>query len=116
MHKTQKTKEFFQKSLTMAKQYDIIIIVDCSDHLSGCGAVGSALPWGGRGRGFKSRHSDQMRSSTPKRVLSFSESSFFILYLKERKLFVFIGQLINIIKAFPYITNYIILIAKFMKF
>ena len=29
------------------------------DKVSGCGAVGSALPWGGRGRGFKSRHSDQ---------------------------------------------------------
>ena len=27
--------------------------------LSGCGAVGSALPWGGRGRKFKSCHSDQ---------------------------------------------------------
>ena len=26
---------------------------------SGCGAVGSALPWGGRGRTFKSCHSDQ---------------------------------------------------------
>ena len=26
-------------------------------------AVGSALPWGGRGRGFKSRHSDQIKSS-----------------------------------------------------
>lgn len=24
-----------------------------------CGAVGSALDWGARGRGFKSRHSDQ---------------------------------------------------------
>ena len=30
--------------------------------MSGCGAVGSALPWGGRGRGFKSRHSDQQTS------------------------------------------------------
>ena len=29
--------------------------------LSGCGAVGSALPWGGRGRKFKSCHSDQNR-------------------------------------------------------
>ena len=29
--------------------------------MSGCGADGSALPWGGRGRGFKSRHSDQNR-------------------------------------------------------
>ena len=27
---------------------------------SGCGAVGSALPWGGRGRWFKSSHSDQI--------------------------------------------------------
>ena len=26
--------------------------------MSGCGAVGSALPWGGRGRKFKSCHSD----------------------------------------------------------
>ena len=27
--------------------------------VTGCGAVGSALPWGGRGRKFKSCHSDQ---------------------------------------------------------
>ena len=27
--------------------------------VSGCGAVGSALDWGSRGREFKSRHSDQ---------------------------------------------------------
>ena len=27
--------------------------------VSGCGAAGSALPWGGRGRKFKSCHSDQ---------------------------------------------------------
>ena len=30
--------------------------------LSGCGAVGSALDWGSRGREFKSRHSDQIRT------------------------------------------------------
>ena len=30
------------------------------DQQSGCGAAGSALPWGGRGRKFKSCHSDQM--------------------------------------------------------
>lgn len=29
--------------------------------VSGCGAVGSALDWGSRGRGFKSRHSDQRK-------------------------------------------------------
>ena len=29
--------------------------------MAGCGAVGSALPWGGRGRKFKSCHSDQIR-------------------------------------------------------
>ena len=48
-------------------QPDIIYIVDCREHgsLTGCGAVGSALPWGGRGRGFKSRHSDQMQSALP---------------------------------------------------
>ena len=28
----------------------------------GCGAVGSALPWGGRGRGFESRQSDHVDS------------------------------------------------------
>ena len=31
--------------------------------LSGCGAVGSALDWGSRGREFKSRHSDQKKAS-----------------------------------------------------
>ena len=31
--------------------------------MAGCGAVGSALPWGGRGRGFKSRHSDHIKTS-----------------------------------------------------
>ena len=30
---------------------------------SGCGAVGSALPWGGRGRTFKSCHSDQNKDA-----------------------------------------------------
>ncbi len=29
--------------------------------VSGCGAVGSALPWGGRGSKFKSRHSGQTK-------------------------------------------------------
>ena len=38
---------------------------------SGCGADGSALPWGGRGRWFKSSHSDQRR---------FERISFFLLY------------------------------------
>ena len=33
--------------------------------VSGCGAAGSALPWGGRGRKFKSCHSDKKsRTST----------------------------------------------------
>ena len=30
--------------------------------VSGCGAVGSALDWGSRGREFKSRHSDQLKT------------------------------------------------------
>ena len=32
----------------------------------GVAQFGSALPWGGRGRGFKSRHSDQSKASTRK--------------------------------------------------
>ena len=32
--------------------------------ITGCGAVGSALPWGGRGRWFKSSHSDQIKPKT----------------------------------------------------
>ena len=39
---------------------------------SGCGAVGSALDWGSRGREFKSRHSDQ------KREMDIRPSLFFI--------------------------------------
>ena len=42
-----------KKHLTKSTFKTIII------KLSGCSADGSALPWGGRGRGFKSRHSDQ---------------------------------------------------------
>ena len=40
---------------------------------SGCGAVGSALPWGGRGRKFKSCHSDQLNG----RIISFRFSLFY---------------------------------------
>ena len=40
--------------------------------LSGCGAVGSALDWGSRGREFKSRHSDQNR------LIAFRLSVFFL--------------------------------------
>ena len=29
--------------------------------MAGYSADGSALPWGGRGRGFKSRYSDQIK-------------------------------------------------------
>lgn len=45
---------------------DMRCCLDCADLRNGsvvlccgCGAVGSALPWGGRGRRFKSGHSDQ---------------------------------------------------------
>ena len=49
---------FSEKPLTFAF-FRAIIAESSTDDASGCGAVGSALPWGGRGRGFKSRHSDQ---------------------------------------------------------
>ena len=35
-------------------------IISC---VSGYSADGSALPWGGRGRGFKSRYSDQISTA-----------------------------------------------------
>ena len=41
---------------------------------SGCGAVGSVLPWGGRGRLFKSGHSDQKPAE--KQAFSFVKSDF----------------------------------------
>ena len=47
---------------------------------SGCGAVGSALPWGGRGRGFKSRHSDQCDQHTPEN--RYSNEYRFFLYIR----------------------------------
>ena len=45
--------------MTLAKKCGIL-----SKLKSGCGAVGSALPWGGRGRKFKSCHSDQIKPKT----------------------------------------------------
>ena len=38
---------------------------------SGCGAVGSALDWGSRGREFKSRHSDQVKRAEIERFRLF---------------------------------------------
>ena len=49
---------FFKKPLTFPPLR--AIISKSSKDVSGCGAVGSALPWGGRGRKFKSCHSDQI--------------------------------------------------------
>ena len=69
---------FFKKGLT--QQSKCAIIPKSAEILqkqkSGCGAAGSALPWGGRGRTFKSCHSDQrkvqalrdMASQTPRRL------------------------------------------------
>lgn len=43
----------------LTKQYYCDII---NNVVRGVAQIGSALPWGGRGRGFKSRHSDQLNS------------------------------------------------------
>ena len=48
--------------------------------VSGCGADGSALPWGGRGRWFKSSHSDQ-RDAGPNSLLG---SALFLSVIKHR--------------------------------
>ena len=53
---------FLEKPLTFAF-FRAIIAESSTDDASGCGAVGSALPWGGRGRKFKSCHSDQIRTT-----------------------------------------------------
>ena len=50
---------FFKKSIDKQKSVCYNIKVDPMGWRSGCGAAGSALPWGGRGRKFKSCHSDQ---------------------------------------------------------
>ena len=50
--------------------------------LSGCGAVGSALDWGSRGREFKSRHSDHLKESENVDLSRFS--GFFILPKKHK--------------------------------
>ena len=50
-----KKRNFFKKVLTTK----ILCAKIYRSQKSGCGAVGSALPWGGRGRTFKSCHSDQ---------------------------------------------------------
>ena len=52
------SKTFKKKGLTFKNICDIIY----ESQRSGCGAAGSALPWGGRGRKFKSCHSDQNRA------------------------------------------------------
>ena len=71
--------------MTTASHAGIIYIVDCREHgsLTGCGAVGSALPWGGRGRGFKSRHSDHLINFTPERGVRWMP--LFVLYEYAKK-------------------------------
>ena len=55
-----KSAKNLKKLLTFAIRSDIIYkAFSEAIYVSGCGAVGSALPWGGRGRKFKSCHSDQ---------------------------------------------------------
>ena len=61
LEKTRQKNE--ERGLTNGENSDIIM--ECrKEATSGCGAVGSALPWGGRGRKFKSCHSDQIKPKT----------------------------------------------------
>ena len=50
--------------------------------LSGCGAVGSALDWGSRGREFKSRHSDQIKQ------IAFRLSALFFYFVETEIRFI----------------------------
>ena len=63
---------------------------DFEQHISGCGAVGSALDWGSRGREFKSRHSDQKETTIFVRKLSFLFfNSFLLLLIGNNWIFLF---------------------------
>ena len=54
-----KMKKILKKGLTFQFESCIIThVADATTTESGCGAAGSALDWGSRGREFKSRHSD----------------------------------------------------------
>ena len=66
---------FCRKDLTNEKVCAIILRSTRMGWRSGCGAAGSALPWGGRGRKFKSCHSDQ------KSVRMYNSCGFFLLFL-----------------------------------
>ncbi len=57
--KMKKVCIFSKKVLTKLSARAIIVRLCERSQRSGCGAAGSALPWGGRGRKFKSCHSDQ---------------------------------------------------------
>ena len=75
----EETKNFFifsKKGLTNRVRYAIIHRLSgnptqkaSSLYRSGCGADGSALPWGGRGRWFKSSHSDQIKEALTARLV-----------------------------------------------
>ena len=51
-----------------------------NNRISGCGAAGSALDWGSRGRGFKSRHSDQLECSY--RISASCKSTRFFMFFR----------------------------------
>ena len=53
--------------------------------LSGCGAAGSALPWGGRGRGFKSRHSDHWKFPILRCLTQSRDFHFMQIYLTAQQ-------------------------------
>ena len=70
---------FFKKSIDKQKSVCYNIKVDPMGWRSGCGAAGSALPWGGRGRKFKSCHSDQFGGSTEPPIFLYFTGFFGIL-------------------------------------
>ncbi len=51
--------------------------------ISGCGAVGSALDWGSRGREFKSRHSDQLKTVLYRKNVD--TARLFVLHVRTKK-------------------------------
>ena len=58
-----KAKARHQNRLDSVARSGLKLCDKAKNKVSGCGAVGSALPWGGRGRKFKSCHSDHIECS-----------------------------------------------------
>ena len=98
-----KSAKNLKKLLTFAIRSDIIYKAFSEAlYVSGCGAVGSALPWGGRGRKFKSCHSDQNKWTALRccSTFSFYSAPRPIWYIRRQRLCCLFLFLLKIFSSF----------------